>query len=75
MLEKLGKEIPIGPHAVIGCPLKGFKPRRAARSCPECVYYNGLGRMGVEGDWSAQYAILCAHPIERRTQHIEVIES
>jgi len=67
-------DIDIDQNAVIPCPAVGFKPRRAYRSCQNCEYFEGFAKMSDVGNWSEQFAIRCAHPIERRTQHIEVIE-
>ncbi len=60
-------------NAVVSCPIKDFKPRRAS-NCEKCEHYQGLAVMGVEGNWSDKYAIRCNHVIERRTHNLEIIE-
>ena len=63
----------IDPRAIVPCPMKDFKPRRAT-ACASCEHYRGLGRMADHGDFSNRYAIRCAHVIERRTHILEVVE-
>jgi len=64
----------IDKNAVVACPAVNFVPRRAYLGCPDCRYYDGLCVLGKEGNWSQRYGIRCNHPIERRTQHFDVLE-
>lgn len=73
--EVVGVEI--DPRALVPCPAtpgKPFRARYAARACPGCPHYRGLGLMATEGEWHQMYAIRCAHVIEQRTTILEVIE-
>jgi len=73
MLEK-AETTEIDKAAVVACPALNFSARRAFLACPSCKYFDGLVMLGEAGKWSDRYAIRCAHVIERRTQHFEVIE-
>lgn len=66
-------EVDIPEQAIMACPAVGFKPRRA-KVCAECPHFQGIGQMSHEGAWHKQFAIRCAHVIERRTQIVDVIE-
>lgn len=71
MLKKVNVEIP--STVAIPCPIVGFK-NKLVRACVECQYFNGIGQMEHDGEWHSRFAVVCAHPIERRTIDIEVVE-
>ena len=70
-------DVEIDSRAIVPCPEKDFKPRRAAAACPKCKHFKGIGLMSEDDDleWHQKFAIRCVHPVERRTQILsEVIE-
>jgi len=69
-------EVDIHPDALIACPEVEFKMRKAAKACPKCPNWAGVGLMNSDPakPWNERFAIRCAHVIERRTHILEVFE-
>ena len=71
LLNKISTSI--DDDVVVPCPKKEFKPAMAAEDCPKCEHFDGVGVMSTAQslEWAKRYCIRCAHPIERRVQHIK----
>lgn len=69
-------DVEIDSAAIIPCPLVRFKGRYAAKCCPGCDNFKGIGLMVDDPSmsWHERYTVRCAHIIERRTQIIEVVD-
>ena len=64
--------IEIPSNIYVPCPKSRFMLRCAAKQCIGCERFDGLVKISEEGDWTSMYRILCAEPIARRCQMVEV---
>ena len=65
------KDIP--NNVFIPCPKKGFKLVSVQKNCVGCEYSNGLIEVNTgEGSFNQKYRVLCAKPIARRMEEIEI---
>lgn len=73
---------PIHPGAIVHCPKFSFELTAAANYCPTCEHWKGLallnnaGQAAIDQDglkWDQVYCVLCAYPIERKTQIVNIV--
>ncbi len=68
------ERVNIPDNVIIACPKFRFDNKLAARHCPQCEYFHGIGVMRQPDEasgWHQCYVIRCAHIIERRTSSID----
>ena len=71
MNTQIHKNYDIPDNAIIPCPKEMFKHIRAER-CSWCDVYKGVVVLDDAENWGDNHRVLCAHPIMRRTQIMDI---